>query len=137
MEFPAALMKYTYIDWKIGTYVIWGQLVICFYLDRFGSILQFQQNVIKVGSKSWLLTCNSIITLSLLSYTGSALKRELNVCNGYLRFVSSMPFRFPFKLPFQFYNKLFSQANMLKSYWPIHFQIISPTFQIFLIRSVT
>ena len=22
MEFPAALMKYTYIDWKIGTYVV-------------------------------------------------------------------------------------------------------------------
>ena len=51
--------------------------------------------------------------------------------------VSSMPFSFPFHLPVQFYNKLFSQASMLKSYWPIHFQIISPTFQIFLIRSVT
>ena len=37
-------------------------LVICFYL---GSIFQFKQNIIKVGSKSWLLTCSSNITLSL------------------------------------------------------------------------
>ena len=47
-------------------------LVICFYL---GSIFQFRQYIIKVGSKSWLLTCSSNITLSLPSYTGSALKR--------------------------------------------------------------
>ena len=59
-------------------------LVICFYLGWSGSILQFRQNIIKVGSKSWLLTCSSNITLSLPSYTGSALKRELNFCNGYL-----------------------------------------------------
>ena len=59
-------------------------LVICFYLGWSGSILQFRQNIIKVGSKSWLLTCSSTITLSLPSYTGSALKRELNFCNGYL-----------------------------------------------------
>ena len=52
-------------------------LLICFYLGWSGSILQ-------VGSKSWLLTCRSNITLSLPSYTGSALKRELNLCNGYL-----------------------------------------------------
>ena len=36
------------------------------------------------GSKSWLLTCSNDITLSLPSYTGSDLKRELNFCNGYL-----------------------------------------------------
>ena len=59
-------------------------LMICFYLGWSGSILQFRQNMIKVGSKSWLLTCSSNITLSLPSYTGSALKRELNFCNGYL-----------------------------------------------------
>ena len=59
-------------------------LVICFYLDWSGSILQIRTNIIKVGSKSWLLTCSSNITLSLPSYTGSALKRELNFCNGYL-----------------------------------------------------
>ena len=59
-------------------------LVICFYLGWFDSILQFRQNIIKVGSKLWLLTCISNITLSLPSYTGSALKRELNFCNGYL-----------------------------------------------------
>ena len=38
---------------------------------------------------AWLLTCS----LSLSSFTGSALKRELNFCNGYLSicfiFVSS------------------------------------------------
>ena len=30
-------------------------LVICFYLDWSGSILQIRTNIIKVGSKSWLL----------------------------------------------------------------------------------
>ena len=59
-------------------------LVICFYLGWSGSILHFRQDMIKVGLKSWLLTCSSNITLSLPSYTGSALKRELDVCNGYL-----------------------------------------------------
>ena len=59
-------------------------LVICFYLGWSGSILQFRQSIKKVGSKSWLLTCSSNITLSLTSYTGSALKRELNFCNDYL-----------------------------------------------------
>ena len=43
-----------------------------------------QTDIIKVGSKSWLLTCSSNISLSQPSYTGSALKRELNFCNGYL-----------------------------------------------------
>ena len=59
-------------------------LVICFYLGWSGSILQIGTNIKKVGSKSRLLTCSSNITLSLPSYTGSALKRELNFCNGYL-----------------------------------------------------
>ena len=57
-------------------------LVFCFYLGWSGSILQFRQNIIKVGSKSWLLTCSSNITFSLPSYT--ALKKERNFCNGYL-----------------------------------------------------
>ena len=35
-------------------------------------------------SNNSVLTCSSNITLSLPSYTGSALKRELNFCNGYL-----------------------------------------------------
>ena len=47
-----------------------------FYLGWSGSILQFRQNIIKVGPKSWLLTCSSKITLSIPS-----LKRELNFCN--------------------------------------------------------
>ena len=59
-------------------------LVICFYLDWSCSILQFRQNIIKVELKSWLLTCSRNITLSLPSYTGSALMRVLNFCNGYL-----------------------------------------------------
>ena len=43
-------------------------LVICLYLDWLGwsgSILQLRQNMIKVGSKSCLLTCSSNVTLSL------------------------------------------------------------------------
>ena len=59
-------------------------LVVCFYLGWSGSILQFRQNIIKVGSKLWLLTCSSNITLSLPSYTGSALKRELNFVTAIL-----------------------------------------------------
>ena len=55
-----------------------------YYLGWSGSILQFRQNIIKVGLKSWLLTCSNNITLSLPSYNGSALKRELDFCNGYL-----------------------------------------------------
>ena len=52
-------------------------LVICFYLGWSGSILHFRQSIIKVGSKSCLATCSSNMTLSLPSYNGSALKREL------------------------------------------------------------
>ena len=59
-------------------------LVTCFYLGWSGSVLHFRQNIIKLGSNSWLVTCNSNIPLKLPSYTGSALKRELNFCNGCL-----------------------------------------------------
>ena len=56
--------------------------------QRFGDLflfrLVFRQNIIMVGSKSRLLTWSSNITLSLPSYSGSAVKRELNFCNGYL-----------------------------------------------------
>ena len=52
--------------------------VICFYLGWSGSVLQIRTNIVEVGSKSWLLTCSSNITLSLPSYTVSALYRELN-----------------------------------------------------------
>ena len=55
-------------------------LVICFYLGWSGSILQFKQNIIKVGSKSWLLTCSSNITLSVPSYTGERAKFAILVC---------------------------------------------------------
>ena len=43
-------------------------LVIFFYLGWSGSILQFKQNIIKVGWKSWLLTCSSNITLRLCTF---------------------------------------------------------------------
>ena len=59
-------------------------LMIGFYLGWSGSILQIRTNMINIGSKSWLLTCSSNITLSLPSYTVSALQRELKFCNGYL-----------------------------------------------------
>ena len=65
-------------------------LVTC---QRFGDLFLFglvwqyssiQKNIIKVGSKSWILTCSCYITLSLPFYTYPASKRELNFCNGYL-----------------------------------------------------
>ena len=55
-------------------------LVICFYLGWSGSILEIRTNIIKVGSKSWLLTCSSNITLSLPSYVYTLFL----LCNGYL-----------------------------------------------------
>ena len=65
-------------------------LVTC---QRFGELFLFglvwqyssiQKNIIKVGSKSWILTCSCHIILSLPFYTYPASKRELNFCNGYL-----------------------------------------------------
>ena len=57
-------------------------------LFLFGLFWQYSTNQNQcnkgTGSKSWLLTCRSNIALSLPSYTGSALKTELNFCNGYL-----------------------------------------------------
>ena len=52
-----------------------------FILGWSGSILQFRQYMIKVGSKSWLLTCSSNRTLSLPVCTVS---RELTFHNGYI-----------------------------------------------------
>ena len=51
---------------------IWACLAVFFSSDKM------------IGTKSWLLTCISNITLFLHSGTGSALKRELNFCNGNL-----------------------------------------------------
>ena len=53
----------------------------------FGLVWQYssiQKNIIKVGSKPWILTCSCLITLSLPFYTDPDSKRELNFCNGYL-----------------------------------------------------
>ena len=69
--------KYSRLRWLLCV----KGLVICLYLGWSGSILQFRQNIIKVGSKPWLLTCSSN------TYTfepGSALKRELIFCSLYL-----------------------------------------------------
>ena len=77
-----------------------------------GSILQFRQNITKVGSKSWLLTCSSNITLRLLSYTGSALKRELYFCNSYLSLLYFWLQYFPFLLFFQVEKELKKEKGM-------------------------
>ena len=56
-------------------------------LFLFGLVWQYsaiQKNIMKVGSKPWLLTCISNITLSLPSLYFSESKRELNFCNDYL-----------------------------------------------------
>ena len=53
----------------------------------FGLVWQYssiQKNIIKVGAKSWMLTCSCHITLSLPFYTDPDSKRELNFCNCYL-----------------------------------------------------
>ena len=63
---------------RLSCFLCVNGLVFCFYLGWSGSIPQFRQIIIKVGAKSWLLTCSSNIILSLLSYTGSDLKRGLN-----------------------------------------------------------
>ena len=41
--------------------------MILFYLGWSGSVLQIRTNIIKVGSKSWLLTCNSNIFVATLN----------------------------------------------------------------------
>ena len=53
----------------------------------FGLVWQYssiQKNIIKVGAKSWMLTCSCHINLSLPFYTDPDSKRELNFCNDYL-----------------------------------------------------
>ena len=88
-------------------------LVTC---QRFGDLLLFglvwqystNQNQYNKGSKSWLLTCSSNITLNLPSYTGSALKRELNFCNGYLSLL-------------YFWPHLHFQSNSIFQFQPIGF----------------
>ena len=67
---------------------VWWFVLSCYSVWS-GSILQIRTDIIKVGSKSWLLTCSSNITLSLPSYT--ALKRELKFCNGYLSLLYFCP----------------------------------------------
>ena len=53
-------------------------------LFLFGLVWQYSLVQTKYNSHGYLLTCSSNITLSLPSYTGSALKKELNCCNVYL-----------------------------------------------------
>ena len=85
-------------------------LVIYFYLGWSGSILQIRTNIIKVGSKSWLLTCSSNITLSLPSYTVSALYRELTFRNGYLSLLY-------FCLRYSHHDKYPARQKVLKTWF--------------------
>ena len=69
----------------------------CGDLFLFGLVWQYssiQKNIIKVGAKSWMLTCSCHITLSLPFYTDPDLKRELNFCNGYLSLLYFWKYRF-------------------------------------------
>ena len=59
-------------------------MVICFYLGWSGSTLIIPKHIIKVGSKSSILTCSFHITLSLPFYTDPASKRELNFLTAIL-----------------------------------------------------
>ena len=57
--------------------ITFKQILACIFLSvRVNSKRTFQQEI--------PCTCSSDKTLSLPSYTGSALKREQNSCNGYL-----------------------------------------------------
>ena len=49
--FKSCCQKYS----RLRCFLLAKGLVICFYLGWSGSILQFRQNIKKVGSKSWLL----------------------------------------------------------------------------------
>ena len=78
------------IPWFLPKIQQTKMLVTC---QRFGDLFLFglvwqyssiQKNIVKVGSKSWILTCSCHITLSLPFYTDPASKRELNFSNGYL-----------------------------------------------------
>ena len=49
--------------------------MICFYLGWSGGFLHFRQNIIKVGSKSWLLTYFKEIIVDLLKTSSSVVIR--------------------------------------------------------------
>ena len=79
-----------YFSWTEPKIQQTKMLVTC---QRFGDLFLFglvwqyssiQKNIVKKGSKSWILTCSCHITLSLPFYTDPDSKRELNFCNGYL-----------------------------------------------------
>ena len=78
------------IFWMLSKIQQTKMLVTC---QRFGDwfliglVWQYssiQKNIVKVGSKPWILTCSCHITLSQLFFTDPASKRELNFSNGYL-----------------------------------------------------
>ena len=84
LKFKIQISTYTYTQKYSKLRCLLGVkgLLICFYLDW-------------SGSKSWLLTCSNDITLSVPSYNGSGLKRELNFCNLNLHFWAHLMIREP------------------------------------------
>ena len=91
----------------------------------------FWKNEAKVRKRAWFIS-SCIVKLEM----AKKVHFQMSKIGEKHWLVSSMTFRFPFHLLVLFYNKYFSQVSILKSCWPIHFQIISPTFQKKLIRSV-
>ena len=81
----------------------------------FGLVWQYssiQKNIIKVGAKSWMLTCSCHITLSLPFYTDPDSKRELSFCNGYLSLL------YFWVQPYQRVNSLVvPETQILKENW--------------------
>ena len=71
LKFKIQISTYTYTQKYSKLRCLLGVkgLLVCFYLGWCwcAGILYFRQNIIKVGSKSWLHTCSSNITLSLPS----------------------------------------------------------------------
>ena len=118
------------------------------YFGWSGSIFQFRQNIIKVGSKSWLLTCSINIVLSLPSFNGFTLKRELNFCNAYLslccifacsgkilfwipsvtKVFNRCHLRFLVVLPVQLWTFILNELNSLQRWWnSISVRVYLPT----------
>ena len=82
----------------------------------------FWKNEAKVRKRAWFIS-SCVVKLEM----AKKVHFQMSKIGEKHWLVSSMTFRFPFHLLVLFYNKYFSQVSILKSCWPIHFQIISPT----------